>query len=238
MTIQASTARWRSYGISLRLRALSIALVFGLGGCAVRTPDARAPIQGTEEIGTPYLIKVGDSLDIRFYKTPELNIEVLVRSDGKISLELIGDVQAAGLRPEELSAVLTEKYSSELTEPRVSVIVRSFGGTIYVGGEVRTPSGVPYATGLTALQAIDGAGGFLDSARKTNVVLIRREGEQYKGYTLALTKTLTGEDFDQNVRLQPYDIIHVPRSRISNVNVFVEQYIRNNLPVQPAIPIF
>jgi polysaccharide export outer membrane protein len=209
-----------------------------LSACAARTPSATPPLAAPFDPAAPYTIKVGDSLDIRFYKTPELNVEVPVRSDGKISLELVGDVQAGGLQPEELARALTERYASELMEPRVSVIVRSFGGQVFVGGEVRSPSAVPFSTGLTALQAIHGAGGFLETARRSDVVLIRREGPAFKGYTLELTRPLSGEAFEQDVQLQPSDIIHVPRSRISNVNLFVEQYIRNNLPVQPALPVF
>ncbi len=180
-------------------------------------------------------MKVGDSLDIRFYKTPELNVEVPVRSDGKISLELLGDVQAAGLEPAELSRILTERYSRELEKPKVTVIVRGFGGQIFVGGEVKTPSAVAFAHGMTALQAIDGAGGFLNTARRDNVVLIRHETTGWAGYRLVLKQAQTGEDFSVDVPLQPSDIIHVPRSRIANMNLFVEQYIRNNLPIQPGL---
>jgi polysaccharide export outer membrane protein len=209
-----------------------------LAGCAARTPEARPPVAAPVEPDAPYLIKTGDSLDIRFYKTPELNVEVPVRSDGKVSLELIGDVQAAGLAPEVLARVLTERYAAELMDPRVSVIVRGFGGEVYVNGEVNQPRAIPYAYGLTALQAISGAGGFLNTARRSSVVLIRFEGGRWRGYTLALHKPLSGEDFVQDVRLQASDIIHVPRSRIANVNLFVDQYIRQNLPIPPVLPAF
>jgi len=204
-------------------------------GCAA-TPSARLP--PADHTPPAYRVKVGDTLDIRFYKTPELNLEVPVRSDGKISLELIGDVQAAGLEPEQLAASLRERYASELTDPRVSVIVRKFGGGIWIGGEVKNPSRVPYSVGLTALQAIHRAGGFLETARPSSVVLIRLEGTQYKGYLLPLDKVQTGEDVSVDAELQPSDILHVPKSGIANVDLFVDQYIRKVLPVQPAIPIF
>jgi protein involved in polysaccharide export with SLBB domain len=186
-------------------------------------------------MGAPYVLKVGDSLDIRFYKTPELNIEVPVRSDGKISLELVGDVQAAGLQPDELSRVLTDHYSSELSNPRVTVIVRSFGGQVFVAGEVSKPTAVPFSSGLTALQAISVAGGFATTAQKSNVLLMREVGGKYAGHRLELTQALSGKDPSEDVPLQPTDIIFVPRSKIANVNLFVEQWIRNNLPVQPGI---
>ncbi len=212
-----------------------VGLVLLVAGCAA-TPSARLP--EADHAPAPYVIKVGDTLDVRFYKTPELNLEVPVRSDGKISLELIGDVQAAGLQPEQLSGSLRQRYAHELSEPKVSVIVRKFGGGIWVGGEVKNPSRVPYSVGMTALQAIHRAGGFLDTARASHVVLIRLEGSKYKGYLLPLDKVQTGEDLTVDAELQPSDIVHVPKSGIANVDLFVDQYIRKVLPVQPAIPIF
>jgi len=205
-----------------------------VGACS-SGPKPPPPIAPGATMGTPYVLKVGDYLDIRFYKTPELNIEVPVRSDGKISLELVGDVQAAGLQPDELSRVLMERYSGELTNPRVAVIVRSFGGQVFVSGEVAKPTAIPFSTGLTALQAISGAGGFATTAQKSNVLLMRESGGHYTGHRLELTRALSGDDPSADVPLQPTDIVFVPRSKIANVNLFVEQWIRNNLPVQPGI---
>jgi protein involved in polysaccharide export with SLBB domain len=213
------------------------ALPWCLLAAACRGPAPVPPVAALEP-GAPYRIKVGDSLDIRFYKTPELNVEVPVRSDGKISLELIGDVEAAGRQPAELAATLGERFGKELTDPRVSVIVRGFGGSVFVGGEVGTPQAVAYGSGLTVLQAIAAAGGFEDTAHRASVILIRRDASGYHGYRLALTKALSGSDHTQDMRLQPTDIVFVPKSKIANVNLFVEQYIRNLLPVQPALPVF
>jgi len=189
-----------------------------------------SPYAGVHE---PYRIQVGDTIDVRFYKTPELNVKGLpVRHDGRISLDLIGDVQAAGLQPDELSARLSDAYGRELQEPRITVLVRKFGGRVYVGGEVGTPKALKYVYGMTALQAIQTAGGFKDESSRQNVVLIRRGPEQYQGYRLFLEDALTGKDYFQDVALQPNDVVWIPRSRISNMNLAVEQYIRNNLPIQ------
>lgn len=219
-------------GQSQRLLALC-ALVLAVAACKTKTPQASPPPLG--ERSSSYVLKPGDYLDVRFYKTPELNVEVPVRADGRISLPPFGDVQAAGLEPATLEKKLARLYSKELTDPRITVIVRGFGGQVFVGGEVKTPMIVPLTADMTALQAIDGAGGFLNTADRDSVVLLRREGAAYQGYTLTLDKALTGENLSADVALRPTDIIHVPRTRVGNMNLFVEQYIRNNLPIQPSM---
>ncbi len=211
-------------------------------GCAFKAPPGRAsgdmsPVLADRQ---PYRIRVGDSLDVRFYKTPELNVEkVPVRNDGKISLDLVGEVEAAGLSTDELSANLRGDYSKELEDPRIAVIVREFGGQIFVGGEVGKPASVKFAEGMTALQAIQSVGGFNDKASLENVILIRRTPERYEGYRLFLKQALTGDDFNQDVALQPNDVVFVPKSRIANVNLLVEQYVSKNLPQIPiSLPVF
>jgi protein involved in polysaccharide export with SLBB domain len=188
----------------------------------------------------PYQIRVGDSLDVRFYKTPELNLDkVPVRSDGKISLDLVGDVQAAGLGTDELSSNLAQAYSKELQDPQIAVIVRTFGGQVFIGGEVNKPATLNFTDGLTALEAIQGAGGFNIEASMENVVLVRRAGDHYEGYRLFLKKALTGDDYTQDVALQPNDVVYVPKSRIANLNLMVNQYITKMIPQVPiGLPVF
>lgn len=176
-------------------------------------------------------------LDVRFYNAPELDLQVPVRSDGKISLQLIGDVPVAGYEPSALSEALTQRYESELENPRVTVIVREFGGSVYVGGEVGAPGAVPFGTGMTVLQAINTAGGFLKTANLTSVILIRWDGERFTGYRLAMEAFLAGEGGLGDATLQPSDIVHVPKSKVANVNQFVDMYIRQNIPIPISIPL-
>jgi polysaccharide biosynthesis/export protein PslD len=238
-------ARGPAHPGSLALRA--VALLLGCvavlnGGCAFKAPPGRASAEMSAMVvdRQPYRIRVGDELDVRFYKTPELNLEkVPVRNDGRISLDLIGDVQAAGLGTDQLSDSLRQAYSRELEDPRIAVIVRQFGGQIFVGGEVSKPAALKYADGMTALQAIQSAGGFNDKASYENVILMRRTSEKYEGYRLFLKQALSGDDYTQDVALQPNDVVFVPKSRIANVNLLVEQYITKNIPTIPiGIPVF
>ena len=222
--------------------ALLLAIAAMLAGCAFPAPPGRATGNMTA-LGIenqPYHIRVGDKLSVRFYKTPELNIEdVPVRADGRISLDLIGDIQAAGLGTDQLSDNLAQAYSKELEGPRIAVIVRSFGGQVFVGGEVNKPSSLAFSEGLTALQAIQGAGGFNDMASMENVVLVRRAGDHYEGYRLFLKKALSGDDYQQDVALQPNDVVYVPKSRVANLNLIVSQYISKMIPQIPiGLPIF
>jgi protein involved in polysaccharide export with SLBB domain len=226
----------------LRHVAVTAGLLAVTVGCAFKAPSGRASsdMSAVSLDRQPYHIRVGDELDVRFYKTPELNVEkVPVRADGKVSLDLVGEVQAAGLSTDELSANLRSAYSRELEDPRIAVIVREFGGNIYVGGEVGKPASLKFAEGMTALQAIQAVGGFNDKASLENVILIRRTSQRYEGYRLFLKEALEGDDYNQDVALQPNDVVFVPKSRIANVNLLVEQYISKNLPQIPiSLPVF
>jgi polysaccharide export outer membrane protein len=180
-----------------------------------------------------YKIQIGDQLDIKFYYHPDLNEQVTVRPDGRISLQLVHEIIATGLTPAELTDFLTKKYAPELKKPEITVIVRSFAAyKIYVDGEVTKPGMVSLIGFTTVLQAISQAGGMKDTARKGEVVIIRR-GEFNKplAFQVNLRKVIDSTDMNQDIALQPSDIVYVPKLAIANVNVWVDQYIRRNIPI-------
>ena len=181
----------------------------------------------------PYRLQAADVLEVAFFRTPELTQERTVGPDGAISLILVGQVRAAGLTVDELTELIRGLYLSELTEPEVSVSVQEYSGLqVYVSGEVATPGMVPYHGGLTLVQAIFGAGGFLPSASQENVVLIRRGADGLPvGALVNLDSVFNDGRLEDDVPLAPSDIVLVSRSVIANVNLFVEQYIRANIPV-------
>jgi protein involved in polysaccharide export with SLBB domain len=188
-------------------------------------------------VGPDYRLQVGDEVEVRFYRTPEMNTTVKVRSDGRISLELLDDVEAAGLRPAELDRLLTERYGKELLDPKITVVVKQFGGQrIYVGGEVGRPGALALSGAMTALQAIDEAGGFKETAALDDVVLIRRdEAGKAIGSVLDLARATQGRSFEGDVPLRAYDVLFVPRTPIADLDLFVDQYIRQLIPVAPNI---
>jgi protein involved in polysaccharide export with SLBB domain len=180
----------------------------------------------------PYRITVGDELEVKSFYNPELDEKVAVRPDGKISLPLIQEIVAAGKTPEELANELTQKYSAELRQPQVSVLMRTFAGQrVYVAGEVNKAGLIPLAGPLTVLQAVAASEGFTGEARLDEVYVIRRgEGNRPTVAKVDLKAAIHG-DVSQDILLTPFDVVYVPRSRIANVNRWVDQYIRKNIPV-------
>jgi len=179
-----------------------------------------------------YRLQVGDELEIKFFYNSDLNEKVKIREDGKISLQLLNDVQAAGLTPTALSGTIVEQYGTILRQPEATVIVRDTAARkVFVGGEVRKPGTVVYSRPLTALQAVVEAGGFAETAEPSSVILIRTHGAQ-KPLTakIDLQKALA-HDPQQDIVLLPSDIIFVPKSTIGEIDQFVDQYIRKVIPI-------
>jgi polysaccharide export outer membrane protein len=157
-----------------------------------------------------YVIGPQDMLDIIVWKEPDVTKVVPVRPDGKISLPLINDVQAAGLTPLELGASLTELLKKYVTQPQVTVIVTQMNSTrIYVMGEVNHPGPMPLLRGLTVLQALASAGGFNQFANQKQIYILRTEGGTSKRYPFNYKNAIRG-DMKQNIMLQSGDTIVVP----------------------------
>ena len=121
------TAGVRSASTELAWLLLTLVTTGCLAGCFARRPVDPPVVESAHEMGLPYRIHVGDTLDVRFYSTPELNTKATVRSDGKISLELVGDIEAAAQTPEAFAKILGARYARELRNPTVTVVVQSFG---------------------------------------------------------------------------------------------------------------
>jgi protein involved in polysaccharide export with SLBB domain len=129
----------------------------------------QAAIRTTDE---GYVIQSGDVLSVDFYLNPEFNDEPTVRPDGKVTMRLIGDIQAAGLTPEQFAASLDKAYLSELRSPDAAVHVKSMPNRlVFVQGQVAKPGSFALEPGMTALQAVADAGGVTPEAA-SNAVLI------------------------------------------------------------------
>jgi polysaccharide export outer membrane protein len=176
-----------------------------------------------------YFIQPGDQLDIKFFYNPELNETLMVRPDGKISLQLVDEVQAAGLEPSELDDRLTNMYARELKKPSITVIVKSFGGQrIFVGGEVNRQGLINIVGNVTPLQAVLSAGGFKETASPENAIIIRKgPGNRPIPIAMNLGDAMRGKIRQTQFLLQPDDVVYIPKSAIAKANKFVNQYIEN-----------
>jgi protein involved in polysaccharide export with SLBB domain len=214
----------------LTLLILATALLAGMVSCASQNAavkDVEPLVPAQTQAPLVYTIAPGDELDIKFFYNPELNESITVRPDGKISLQLIDEIQAAGLEPLELDRQLTDLYAQEVRQPVLTVIVRSFTRQrVYVGGEVNTPGLIELPAGMTPLQAIFQSGGFKESAEPAETLVIRKgPGDKPMPLRVDLAALIEAGDSAGNMQLQPDDIVFVPKSAIANANKFIDEYI-------------
>lgn len=227
-----------------RLRAtwqlLVLLGVILLSGCANELnlgKGAKTISESRTELAAPlnaeYRIRAGDKLDIKFFYARELNEALVVRTDGRISLQLVGDLQAAGITPNQLAENISKAYANELRAPDATVVVRESAARIFVGGEITRPTFVKLDMRLTALQAIFAAGGFTPFAQPASVILLRKvEGEDRIAVRVDLSDTeMEGK---QDLVLAADDVIFVPKSAIAKWDKVVEQYVQQAIPIQLA----
>jgi polysaccharide biosynthesis/export protein len=171
-------------------------------------PAAAAPANGAP-VGAEYRIGIDDVLDIAVWNNTTVSRTVPVRPDGKISLPLLNEVQAAGLTPSQLRAALMAKLVDYMPNPEVSVIVREVhSNKISVLGEVRKAGRYEITQRATVLDAVALAGGFNDWARRSKLVIMRHDGAGVKRIPVNYNRIVAEED--ENVILQPGDIVVVP----------------------------
>ncbi len=217
-----------------------------VAGCHDPGPQVtRAPEPTLEQlVGTPfdpaheppYLLCPGDKLLVRYPTDATLDQEVRIRSDGQISLAYIGDLRAAQRPPIEVAAEINEKMRPFLNDPKVAVIVMEEPGrVVFINGQVRLPGTIPLRPSQTLLQSIVEAGGATSLANAEQVLVLRTTPNDGT-YVLSvnLKKVLAGQTLD--LRLQPYDVVHVPETIIAQVDLFVEQYINAIIPRAAAFP--
>jgi polysaccharide export outer membrane protein len=179
---------------------------------AVRLPKAVAPTTAEGVVPPPgYIIGVEDVLSIVFWRDKDLSADVIVRPDGKISLPLINDMEAAGLTPDQLRAALEQAAGRYLEDPNASVIVKEIRSRrFFITGQVAKPGPYPLAGPTTVLQAIATAGGLLEYADAKHISIMRVE----RGRTISLPfnykNVIRRKMIAQNVELKPGDTIVVP----------------------------
>ena len=159
-----------------------------------------------------YVIGANDVLAINVWKEPDISRSVPVRSDGKISLPLVGELQAGGQTPRQLEQELTKRLQNYISEPEVTVIVTdSKSQRVNIMGMVARPGAYLLTSATTVLDAIAMAGGFKDFAKQKSIYVLRQapEGAQ-KRIPFNYKDVIKGKNADQNIRLQAGDTVVVP----------------------------
>ena len=191
--------------------ALSIAAVPARAQDAKQQPTTGAIGKAPATSDPNYVIGAQDVLDIDVWKEAELTRSVPVRPDGKISLPLLNDVQAAGLTPTQLSEEITTELKKFITDPQVTVIVTEINSQrVYILGEMTRPGAYPLLPGMTVLQALSSAGGFTPFANMKKIYVLRNEGGKQEKFPFNYKDVVKGKNADQNVVLKPGDQIVVP----------------------------
>jgi polysaccharide export outer membrane protein len=158
-----------------------------------------------------YKIGPQDILRIDVWKEAEVSRAVPVRPDGKISLPLLNDVQAAGLTPMRLAAVIADGLTKYINNPQVTVTVSEINSRrIYVTGEVSRAGAFPLLPNMTVLQALSSSGGFTQFAKLKNIYVLRTDNGKQVKLPFNYKDAVNGKKPEQNVLLQPGDVIVVP----------------------------
>jgi polysaccharide export outer membrane protein len=206
-----------------RVMKLACAVLFGLATISLWAQDANdenaakpaAPAAGpvapqASTIPSDYVIGADDTLHISVWKEPDLNATLPVRPDGKISLPLLDDIQAAGLTPLQLKDVLTGKLKKYIADPRVTVVVTAMNSQrIFVTGEVTHTGPVALLPNMTVLQALSSAG-FTQFANVKGIYLLRMENGQQTRIPFNYKEVVKGRHPEQNIALKPGDTVVVP----------------------------
>ena len=173
-------------------------------------PAAKKADAGVE-VPPEYVIGPEDVLGINFGREAEMTGDVTVRPDGRVTLPLLGEVNAAGLTPDALKQRITEAANKLFEDPSVTVTVRQINSRkVYITGNVTTPGSHPLTGERTVLQVIALAGGLTEFADRKNITVVRVEGGKQRVFKLNYNDVSKGKHLEQNIVLKPGDTIVVP----------------------------
>ena len=195
----------------IKTTLIFLSVIF-ISSCTITPTDQILPpseVTQTEE--ESYIIGPSDVLEINVWKEPELTRQVVVRMDGKITLPMINDVQAANLTLLDLQEKIEDKYTEFVEVPEVTVILlASNSRKIYILGKIARPGEYPLTKEMTFLQAISIAGGLERWADQSDIKLIRKVEGVERTFCIDYDAIVSGRDLTQNILLMPDDTIFVP----------------------------
>lgn len=180
-------------------------------GAQQAAANAKADAPVAVPLPPGYVIGAEDVLSIVFWRDKEMSADVVVRPDGKISLPLLNDVEAAGRTPDQLRAQLIKAASKYLEEPTAAVVVKEIHSRkVFVSGQVGKPGSYPLIGEMNVLQMIAHVGGLLEYADSKNIVILRNEDGQERRFKFNYKDVVKGKNVLQNIMLKPGDTIIVP----------------------------
>lgn len=199
---------------------VSLMAVVFVAGCAGPSASSPEKIQQALAIETrdsvdQYILGPTDVVQVSVWRNEDLSIAVPVRPDGKISVPLVGDVQASGRAPEELAASIRSSLAEYIREPQVSVVVTSMGSheftdRVRVTGAVRQPISIPHRSGMTVLDIFLSAGGANEFASLNNSMLYRQTQGEVVAIPIRLDDILNKGMVETNYSMRPGDILTIP----------------------------
>jgi len=198
------------FAIGLMLLGSLLTACTGSGTLPKDTSGAAAPAAPLYRIGP------GDGLDIFVWRNDEFTTSVTVRPDGRITVPLIDDLQAAGKTPTELARDVEQALGAFVQDPLVTVMVTNFVGTfqqqVRVVGAAVNPSAIPYRADMTVLDVMIAVGGLTEFAAGDRATLVRVVNGEQREYNVKLDRLLRGGDIDANGPVMPGDIIIIPET--------------------------
>lgn len=204
-------------------------LVSIIAVCVLAVPFmAQAQGQGPPRLTTVteqrYRLQPGDVIEVQFRYSPEFNQTISVQPDGYVSLEIGGDLKVAGMTIDETRRAILKRAGERLQDPIATVILKEFQRPYFVvAGEVSQPGKIEMRERVTAIQAIMLAGGMKEGARSSQVVVFRQINSDTAEVKLLNLKSIrrTG-DLENDLTLQPGDMVFVPRDKISKIERFMK----------------
>lgn len=194
-------------------------LLLSLCICICAADPQQNPSGGFANRDPRYRIQANDVVEVQFRYTPELNFTATVQPDGYISCQAAGDVSIAGLTISEASTAISTKAAVRLKDPEVTVLLKDFVKPHFVvAGEVNHPGTYDLRGDVGIIQAIAMSGGFKDSAKRTQVVLVRKANAEYAEVKVFdMNKRMSPQEVREDITLRPNDMLIVPRNRISKL---------------------
>ncbi|HET9226912.1 MAG TPA: polysaccharide biosynthesis/export family protein [Thermoanaerobaculia bacterium] len=197
------------------MKAIALSLLLALGVSS--SVSAQAVIRSEEDPPNAYAIGIGDVIEISVWKSPELSVSVPVRPDGRVSVPLLGDIQAAGMTPLALKEQLTQGFRKYVTAPEVSVVIKEINSRkVFVTGEVKTPGAYDLQPRTKLMQVLSLAGGLTPYARGKVIVLRDnleskdQGGGPDKRFEIDIKSIISGKRPQDNIVLQPGDTLIFP----------------------------